>query len=241
MRRGVVQRNRDYVFCLPCRLPEGASRCLATIVSTFLSIRNVQTGILFAPKPPPELWLRERKVTASVFVNEAQSNRQDTAVSPWRDGCARSEPGEAGPRRASGPTPATASRSGAGRENEKSARQVLPPIRQMAAMIGTAQPPPRRLPPWLKLRRTRRRAKHSGRIARRCLGPRLKWRDSTGGVYGARRKRHLKRGRGGDQRVPMRLRDRDETAFSNDWKICGRIFQTLEKIAGSFPIIGKVI
>ena len=43
---------------------------------------------------------------------------------------------------------------------------------------------------------------HSGRIARRFWGPCLKWRASTGGVYGARRKRHLKCGRGGNQRVP---------------------------------------
>lgn len=105
MRRGVVPRNRDYVFCLPCRLPEGASRCLTTIVSTSSCIRNlgaVQTGTLFAPKPPPEVGLRERKVTASEFVNGAQSSRHDTAASPWRDGCARSEHGEAGPRSSAG-------------------------------------------------------------------------------------------------------------------------------------------
>jgi hypothetical protein len=76
------------------------------------------------------------------------------------DGSLRSRTAERSDPRAGKPASA---RAVPGARIEKSARQVLPPKRQMAVMIGTAQPPPRRL----------RRAKHSRRIARRLVGTAL--------------------------------------------------------------------
>ena len=64
-------------------------------------MRNPSENI-FCSEAPTIRRASGRKMSAFGLVNGAQSNRHDTASAPWRDGCARSERGEAGPRSSAG-------------------------------------------------------------------------------------------------------------------------------------------
>jgi len=99
----------------------------------------------FNPIPKPK-HVRKRPTSlpalAGMFlphpVNGAQSNRHDTAFRRGVTGARgvnAAKPDREGPEARPQRRPARASRSGAGRENEKSARQVLPPEKRMATSL----------------------------------------------------------------------------------------------------------
>ena len=158
---------------------------------------------IFRSEAPTFGGLRGEKCPHSGLVNGAQSNRHDTASAPWRDGCARSELAKAdrgGPEARPQRRPARASRRGAGRENRKECPAGLAAGKANGRDVCTVGAHSRQIARQLRGAVFEVTA-FDGWSERAAVGARRRVHHRAE-ENATRRKRQLKRGRGGNQRIP---------------------------------------